>query len=351
MITKLEIHNYESHKRTILTFPSPGLTVFIGESDRGKSGCFRAFNFARTNQPLGKGMLPLYWDGETSVKVHFDTGETIIRTKGQNANQYALQIPGQKDKSFNAGTKVPEEISAVFRMEEVNYQSQIDRAFLMFDNSGQRGRVLNKIVGLDSIDTTLSAAKRDVGYLKQEMGNQENITISLKEKLEKYEVLPEINELLTQSEQLSGMLVQISSVISGVTKIGSSFQKKKKDLEVYRDLDSIQTTILQVKESNASLEKTCSEIEIVTRIRNKLIEKNKKAGKEKLLDKVAEQHQLIVEKQKEFEKISSLCFNLNAIKAQIKFKKEKYYQLGKQIEIEKTRIPKNCPVCGGEVKI
>jgi len=116
-------------------------------------------------------------------------------------------------------------------------------------------------------------------------------------------------------------------------------------------LDSIQTTILQVKESNASLEKTCSEIEIVTRIRNKLIEKNKKAGKEKLLDKVAEQHQLIVEKQKEFEKISSLCFNLNAIKAQIKFKKEKYYQLGKQIEIEKTRIPKNCPVCGGEVKI
>jgi len=351
MITKLEIHNYESHKRTILTFPSPGLTVFIGESDRGKSGCFRAFNFARTNKPLGNNMFPLYWDGETSVKVHFDTGETIIRTKGQNTNQYTLQIPGQKDKSFNAGTKVPEEISAVFRMEEVNYQSQIDRAFLMFDNSGQRGRVLNKIVGLDSIDTTLSAAKRDVGYLKQEMCNQENISISLKEKLEKYEVLPEINELLTQSEQLSGMLAQVSSVISGVTKIDSSFQKKKKDLETYRDLDSIRTTILQVKESNASLEKTCSEIEIVTGIKNKLIKKNKKAGKEKLLLKVAEQQQFIVDKQKEFEKVSIELHTVWKINDQIKIKKERFAWLDKQIEVEKTRIPKNCPVCGGEVKI
>lgn len=350
MITKLEILNYESHKRTILDFPTPGLTVFIGESDRGKSGCFRAFNFARTNSPLGKNMFPLYWEGESTVKVFFDTGEVVTRSKSDSVNNYSYLIPGEEEKTVNAGTKVPEEIAAIFNMDEVNYQSQIDRAFLMFDTAGQRGRVLNKIVGLDSIDITLSAAKRDVNHLNQEMGNQKNIMESLEAKIQKYDSLPELDQLLIQCEQLERLERQNTSVISNVLQIKNSLSKKEKDLEAYFPIADAQTTILGIKESFVSLKNSQDEVEKILRLKSELISKKKKVKKLHLLQSAEWLLKEVSEKEKELSVLSTNNFTLSAISNKIKLAKGRIELLEGWIEEEKRNIPKNCPTCGAEVK-
>lgn len=350
MITKLEIFNYESHKRTILDFPTPGLTVFIGESDRGKSGTFRAFNFARTNSPLGKNMFPLYWDGESTVKVFFDTGEVVTRSKSDSVNNYSYLIPGEEEKTVNAGTKVPEEIAAIFNMDEVNYQSQIDRAFLMFDTSGQRGRVLNKIVGLDSIDITLSAAKRDVNHLNQEMGNQKNIMESLETKIQKYDSLPELDQLLIQCEQLERLERQNASVISNVLQIKNSLSKKDEEVKAYFPIAAAQTTILEVKESFVSLKNTQVLVDKILEIKSELVSKKSKLKKLHLLTTAEELTKQIVDKERVLSELSTKNFVLSSIVNKLKSAKEKFVQLEKLIEKEKENIPKNCPACGAEVK-
>jgi len=348
MITKIEIHNYESHKRTILNFPTPGLTVFIGESDRGKSGAFRAFNFARTNTPLGKDMLPLFWEGETKVKVFFDTGEEVQRIKSGSVNKYVL-IEGESKKEFNAGRDVPEEISTVFNMEETNFQSQIDRAFLMFDTSGQRGRILNKIVGLDSIDNTLSAAKRDVQSLNQEKGNQKNIIESLETKLEKYVNLPTVNELLNQCEEAERMIQNLNSVISGVTKVQKQLERKKIEIEKYKNLPEIKNRFLKAETTSNSFDNIKRDISNVSTIFNELERKKELSKKGKGLVKVEKLIDRIKEKQILFQTVDSEYTAVYEIKRKIQACLNKREYLKKQIEAEKLNIPKNCPTCGKQI--
>ena len=215
MISELEIINYESHTWTVLKF-SPGLNVFVGDSDKGKSGAFRAFEKLRTNKPLGTGMLPLYWDGPTQVKATFFDGQTVSWDKEDKAPA-TYQI--NEEDPINAGTDVPEEVATLFDMESVNVQSQVDRAFLMFDTPGERGRVLNKLAGLDKIDSTLSAANSDVKALKAQKDRHLADIQKAEEELELYKSLPDLQFLIEQAEQLNLHIHGTQSRITTVSKL------------------------------------------------------------------------------------------------------------------------------------
>lgn len=236
MIRYLNITNFESHPDTQLEF-EPGLNVFVGESDRGKSGVFRAFNWARTNRPLGDGMRPLYWDGETRVEVVFDpNGGFVRREKGKN-NHYFIGNP-EGDWEGNAGTDVPKEVQQAFSMGDVNFQSQIDRAFLMFDTPGERGRVLNQVAGLDKIDSTLSAANSDILQLKRKSSQLTTAADELGFQLEKYERLPDLQGLVEQLEALEKMIGQVRSEISRASDL---YRSRTEVLSKLKPLEALES--------------------------------------------------------------------------------------------------------------
>jgi exonuclease SbcC len=344
MINGIRIINYESHKDTKLVF-EPGLNVFVGESDKGKSGAFRAFDWARSNQPLGNGMLPLYWEGETCVEVRFDDGPVVKRIKGKQ-NQYQLWNP---DLVFegNAGTDVPKEIQTVFNMGDVNYQSQIDRAFLMFDTPGDRGRILNQIAGLDKIDSTLSAANSDILKLNREK-NQLESTIEEKEKeLIKFELVPKLQGLVEQAETLHRMINQTSSEITSVSKM---FMAQSK---IRLSLDGLEPKLDRAEQLKRKIEK---QVVQASTVRKEVEDAEKwmerKAKIEKSLPDpfmIQDAEDRVVELKKvldDMRKAEDLYYQAVKLKSVKEAKVIKLRELDEAIFQLEQSIPDVCPTCG-----
>jgi len=215
MIKNLKIENCESHLDTFFEF-SPGLNVFVGESDKGKSGVFRAYKWLVQNSPNGEWMRPLYWEGITKVTGEFVNPDlTVSRLRSKTDNVYILN----DDNPINAGTSVPENIATLLNLDDVNLQTQIERAFLMFETAGERGRILNRIAGLDEIETTLDNAKRDVSRLNN-LWETEKQTLKAKEKeLEEFVDIEEMESRVAAIDEAQQLLTTAESRVLKLSKI------------------------------------------------------------------------------------------------------------------------------------
>lgn len=217
MITDLILKNHECHENNHLQF-TPGLNIFIGATDAGKSSAFRAIYWLINNRPLGDSMFPLFWEGITEIEGRFvnPTG-TIVRIKDKKDwNHYIIN----DQDPINAGSGAPpESVRKLINMDDINFQTQIDRAFLMFETPGERGRILNKIAGLDDIDRTIDNAKRDEQKLKRNLETEQALLISLQEQKVVYKNLEEQEEQLLICEQLEKEITQTLDKINTLSKV------------------------------------------------------------------------------------------------------------------------------------
>ena len=220
MIKSLRVQNFESHEDNLLEF-SPGLNVFIGESDRGKSGIFRAYKLLIQNKPGGDWMFPLFWDGTSIITGEFIEPEfTVKRIKGKSENSYILN----EDNPINAGTSVPNNIATLLNLDDVNLQTQVDRAFLMFETAGERGRILNRFAGLDEIESTLDNAKKDVDKLTG-LWKTEKATLKTKEKeLKEFIDIEEMERRVSLIDNMQKLLIQSGSRVNILKKLSGSIK-------------------------------------------------------------------------------------------------------------------------------
>ncbi len=172
MLNSLTIQNFQSHKNTTLEFDN-GINIIIGQSDSGKTAIIRALNWVINNRPTGEAFRSS-WGGGTDVNLWVDK-QAIRRGKGKT-NFYNLQnltsVAGEGDEKFlSFGQDVPDEIKNLVNFSSLNLQGQFDSPFLLAMSGGEVARYLNKIVYLDTIDTSLSnigktlrKEKTDISY-------------------------------------------------------------------------------------------------------------------------------------------------------------------------------------------
>jgi DNA repair exonuclease SbcCD ATPase subunit len=347
MIRYLNIINFESHPDTQLEF-EPGLNVFVGESDRGKSGVFRAFNWVRTNRPLGDGMRPLYWEGETEVGVGFDQGQEATRKKGK-ANHYFL-TDSENYQEWNAGTEVPAEVQRAFSMGDVNFQSQIDRAFLMFDTPGERGRTLNQVAGLDKIDSTMSAANSDILRLRRKSEQLTAAADGLEVQLERYERLPDLQLVVEQLEALEKMIGQARSEISRASDLYRS------RTEVLVKLDPLEALESRAEPLWKDLIVTSTDYFDLKSKYGQVVDKflQSKVVRRETPDHLALSGATELLEQAEFDlgKMTGLNKEINGAWALINKRKMRQEDLrdmdGEILRLEKD-LPDECPTCGAQI--
>ena len=156
MIKRITLQNFQSHKHTVLEF-TDGINALVGKTDSGKSACIRALKWVLTNRPSGdafvnhdafnekgKQVLPC------SVVIETDS-HIVERYKFKTKNSYTVD-----GVELNAiGTDVPDEVLEALNLNDINIQFQMDRPFLLTESSGEVARILNRVVKLDNIDTTL----------------------------------------------------------------------------------------------------------------------------------------------------------------------------------------------------
>jgi predicted ATP-dependent endonuclease of OLD family len=198
MIEKLSISNFQSHRKTELSF-SPGVNVIVGQSRKGKSAILRALGFVILNKPSGESVIS-HWAFDEKGKQKYDclveieldnSFSTITRRKGKD-NSYIYGVPdeneanGFKAKILTAiGKDMPEEVQKLLNMTELNIQKQLDQPFLLSESAGEIARYFNNIIRLEDIDKMLSGADSLKRSTKAEITEKEMQLKSTQESLDK----------------------------------------------------------------------------------------------------------------------------------------------------------------------
>jgi exonuclease SbcC len=184
-LEKLVLRCFQSHEKLVITF-DPKITTIVGESDRGKSAIVRALSWVLFNVPGGADFIK---HGEESAKARLRiNGQWITRERGKE-NVYRLD-----EKEFKAfGTQVPNEISELAQVSEINIQRQFDAPFWFSESNGEISRRLNEIVDLGIIDRVLGAAAGKVRSHTSKIDLHEERIKQLEEKKESLKFVKELN--------------------------------------------------------------------------------------------------------------------------------------------------------------
>lgn len=346
MLKSLTLENHECHRLTELEF-SPGLNVFIGETDAGKSSVFRAAYWGFFNRPLGNQMLPLFWKGETKVTFEFiDPEHTVSRIKGKKVNDYQLN----DSKPINAGSGAPpEEITQAILMDEVNFQTQVDRSFMMFESSGERGRILNRIAGLEEIDKALDNARRDVSKLAKEHQTGRAAIEEQEEQLKVFDNLEELEEKVSLCEQFvvyiqksEKKITTLNNLIKEEEEVQTKLIKVDKFLQAEKKLKRVESLLqeIQEKEERAQeLNNICLGIE---RIDRKLEKFPNFSEVEKVLEDINKIGKQIEQATEKAVDLRTQTRKLSRIETKIK-------DLELEIEELEDSLPEVCDSCGAGI--
>lgn len=203
MLQNITLKNFQGHKHTDLSFV-PGINAIVGSSDNGKTSILRAIRWAYNNRPLGDDFVS-HWNitekgkllGESATTLVFNCGG-LTRIKNPTRNGYTIG-----DIELGAiGTDVPEEVTTLFNMTDLNFQDQDDRPFLISESAGDVAKYLNKLVKLDKIDVVLAEIASRKKANKALHTDTEGVITKLNRQITELAWVEKGRELLGKAEQL-----------------------------------------------------------------------------------------------------------------------------------------------------
>lgn len=348
MIKKVEIENFQSHKKTILEFV-PGTNVIIGESDAGKSAIFRAINWAITNRPLGDGFRS-DWGGDTRVAIYTAEGDVIERIKTATRNVYIIN-----EKPLTAfGSEVPEQVSEILRMDEANIQSQMDVPFLLAVSPGEAARLLNKAASIDDIDYTISNLRGEYQKVSNNIKFNEGKLKDYEKQIEQYDNLPELEEKLERVEEAEKelekheqKLVKLTQLVAEVIRIHTELEKTKNIQQIEQKFEQILSRYNQYEEQRKRLDKL-EQIAQKVKVRQEYLKSTQYVEDSiALVQKVYDEYREYQTKQQTFVKLKRLIGSVAALNQSIQRIEREISQLEK--EFRKLR-PNECPLCGAKIR-
>lgn len=348
-ITELEIRGVQSHKKTKLAL-SPGVNVFIGESDRGKSSIIKSINWLAFNRPTQFGDMARDNAKQSLVKLVTDEELSAIRSKTKSKNEYQLG----DDVFHNVGTNVPQEIREALNLEDMNFRGQFDPIFFLTMTPGERTRYLNdKVADLWLIDTFISEFNKEI----KDCTNNENWcaeeAAGIEESVKELDWVPELQERVYDLNRRVGLHEDTAAVLtvhrrdlSKVLKLQREMPNRDKIRRLQNaaaDLDKTRSTL---KEHGDKLEGLRADHDEAVRLSKDISRYRRYSSRRrKKLDKLAQKADKIENKRDELERIRDRVTaarkcqrNLDKLKEEVKRLREQYQE----------EFPDVCPWCGAD---
>lgn len=278
-IESLNIKGYQSHKNTTIRFHK-GVNIFVGETDYGKSAIIKALRLAINNRPSGDEFIS-YWSDNTIIKTKVD-GKVVKRKKGKENLYY---IDKSKFQAF--GQSIPEPVSKLFNISDVNIQHQLDTPFLLSESPGEVARYFNKIVNLDIIDRSLTNISNCLKGERKDFSTKKDERDKLKKSLKDYSWLIDAEDELRKLEQTQSSINKVSKQIEEISSLITTIERIEIDKEKLIKLTKAKSKVYKLiklnkeisKENNnynklsefiENVEKTKRDIQIKTREKKKL---------------------------------------------------------------------------------
>lgn len=356
MIKSLSIQNFQSHEKTELEFHS-GVNTIIGSSDCGKTAIIRALRWLVWNRPSGDAIRSR-WGGPTDVRVETEEG-TVTRSKDK-VDLYSLERPGSKLLEFKAfGTSVPEEISGLLNISEINLQSQLDAPFLVSNTAGEVAAHFNKIARLDIIDRGLQNIQSWIRELTSAIGVEAikdkpatGLIKQIEDKksaLEKFEHLPQFEMDVEVLEEMEQHLINMRATLSKLQAVVKSVELKEEELANLSLILSIESIVNQILSYYSEIETLDQDIYTVALLVHKIESKQElQAEYTSLIEISPLVNSLIADKtkladlQRDYTAVNKLVSTLYRLETDLVISKEKTKGLEDKFYKE---MPDVCPLC------
>jgi DNA repair exonuclease SbcCD ATPase subunit len=303
MISSLVLQNFQSHKKTILNFHE-NVNAIIGQSNSGKTAILRGLFWAIYNRPSGLSFIS-YWNRDKkgnplkSTYSEINNGSSIKRIRNIELNGYKVN----KDTLEAVGLDVPEQVSKLLNLSEVNIQKQMDAPFLLSESASEVARFLNKEIRLDLIDKILSNAESKRRKYNSDIKQYEIEISEIEKELEKFEILEEAERLNTQLNEVEILIESIEDKIEGLELLKVDYQKYVKIIQNY------------VKIPFKNIEEIISELDSIKKEENDIKEQietleDYKENYDSEIEKVKKNNTLIKQLEKEMPDTCPICGNV-----------------------------------------
>lgn len=259
---KLIIENFQSHEYTEINFV-PGLNVFVGPSDSGKSSILRALRWVLFNQPRG---IDFIRTGATKCQVRLilDDETEIIRLRGKSVNRYILRANGEEEiyESFGQGPhpmilQAHQMIPLAWDQKEtlLQFGSQLEGPFLLSESGGSKAKLIGRISGAHWIDLALKEATRERNQVLSEMRQVEKQKESIVERLESYHDVPQLEEAVKRAfeiyqhiQAIKQKLERLAILSKQLQTIRSEQEKQKELLSIFRNLSELERSYWKLEQ-------------------------------------------------------------------------------------------------------
>jgi len=252
MIKTLRIENFQSHADTYVEL-SPNVTVFTGESDKGKTAILRAFRKIVRNIPTGDFFIR-YGQNECIITIVNDDNTTITRKVGKKNSVNLYQV--NNDKYSNFGVTIPEEVKQALNIGDIqvfdkdkidfNIGTQHEGLFLVGGAGIEalRGRIFGKITGSDVISraiSNLNSVIRSQNKEREDLLNKSNVIDSALANLAYLDdiklIVDDVQRLHNDICALKNYIEKASVYFEDMRRIWQLNTKTQKSLDILQDID------------------------------------------------------------------------------------------------------------------
>lgn len=331
----MQVFAFQAHEDTTIEFDQ--ITSIIGPSDAGKTSLIRALRWVAHNKPRGDGFVR---EGakEGRARVRID-GETVTRIR-RGASKNLYKINGQELKAF--GSDAPQQVSDLFRTDDVNFQLQMDPPFWLSLTPGEAAKELNSVADLGVIDDAMAFVASNL----RKMGPKEELAQeTLRKAEEKVESLGFVESLSKdldkvldkkqESEGLSEDLVDLEGDLADMKRSWDRMHGLREFVEDLEETCGLAKTWGKIKDNRSKLENATTSLQ----------DSQKEAERE--------YPDLPEEEKDRYEQTEALVWDLEdrlrEYKSAVSKKDEaSLFVTELSAKIEKESEGK-CPLCGGEL--
>jgi DNA repair exonuclease SbcCD ATPase subunit len=360
MFQELFIQNFQSHKKVTLNF-SKGINSIVGISDSGKTALLRALYWAIHNRPLlgEKNADVSDWNKDDKYEPIKSTFVKVTTDKGVIERRYGFIKVDDKKKKFNGyilnnnldnrleaiGTSVPDIVTKMFNLDEVNFQGQFDPSFLLSSSSGEVARFFNSTIRLDLIDKILSNADSKRLETLKEKRRLEIELNDINKEIAKFDWLDNAEKLVNKIVVLDDRIEESESEYEKLSNLLDEYLESINIIDSQEAILSAVPIIEKINSIQESLERKIEKYERLQNLYSEWLEQNSIIGMadfsiaEELIDKIEVLNDKIVGKEEKYSELEeSLDYWKIACDDVKRYAKE-------VIELEK-QLPERCPTCG-----
>jgi exonuclease SbcC len=304
MINQIELINYRSHEHTVLDLDAH-VNVIVGRGQAGKTNIKRGVEWVRKNRPLGTKMMNRFaGDDPCEVIITVTNPDGLYRITARRTHKDGMSyhvishyngddIP-QEQHFDTPGTKVPDVVTRLLNMDEINIHEQLGAPYLVAGSTGEISRAVNRVIQAEEADKWLtelnSRRNANTAFIKSHTATLE----AGEKRLAEMAPLDHVAELLTIVERVERQIAQKERQADRLLQLMEAHQSATNEIdEINRTLEPLTQLIQTAETADAEIQRLEAQASVINaalaaRHGVETYEKQYRAAKEQYIQTITE---------------------------------------------------------------